>query len=139
MDSSQGANASAWGGFLKKAMEGVEQQLDRVLENPPPKGTSPNKSILKLAREAAAGAAAKKDVITPVQSKVAAGRMTLQERLAASIAKSRTGSPKIVTSSEDVAISSVRSSADLTRMESNGLNKENGSSSPVRTETPKLS
>jgi hypothetical protein len=40
MDSSQNANSSAWGGFLKKAMEGVEQQLDRVLENPPPKGTS---------------------------------------------------------------------------------------------------
>jgi hypothetical protein len=40
MDSGQGASgSSAWGGFLKKAMEGVEQQLDRVLENPPPKGT----------------------------------------------------------------------------------------------------
>jgi hypothetical protein len=42
MTSSQGGNmssqGSAWGGFLKKAMEGVEQQLDRVLENPPPKG-----------------------------------------------------------------------------------------------------
>jgi hypothetical protein len=42
MDSSQSANApsqsSVWGGFLKKAMEGVEQQLDRVLENPPTKG-----------------------------------------------------------------------------------------------------
>lgn len=37
MDSSQ-SGGSAWGGFLKKAMEGVEQQLDRVLENPPPKG-----------------------------------------------------------------------------------------------------
>ena len=39
MDSGQGGGGSAWGGFLKKAMEGVEQQLDRVLENPPPKGT----------------------------------------------------------------------------------------------------
>lgn len=38
MESSQSGGASAWGGFLKKAMEGVEQQLDRVLENPPPKG-----------------------------------------------------------------------------------------------------
>ena len=73
----------------------------------------------------------------PVQSKGSSGRMTLQERLAASIAKSRTGSPKIVTSSEDVGISPVRSSSDLTKIESNGLSKENGSKSPVQTEAPK--
>jgi len=35
------SQSSAWGGFLKKAMEGVEQQLDRVLEAPP-KGTKFN-------------------------------------------------------------------------------------------------
>ena len=138
MDSSQSANSSAWGGFLKKAMEGVEQQLDRVLENPPPKGTHPPQIELMVAREAAAVAATKKDDVVPVQSKAAAGRMTLQERLAASIAKSRTGSPKIVTSNEDVGISSVRTSGDFTKMESNGLSTENGLSSPVRTEAPKL-
>jgi TATA element modulatory factor len=96
---------------------------------------------LILAREAAAIAAKKESV--PVQNKSlgsgggAAGRMTLQERLV-SIAKSRTGSPKIATG-EDLGISTVRSSGDLTRMESNGLSKENGMTSPVRTTTPKLS
>src|SRR5208282_2298057 len=68
----------------------------------------------------------------------AAGRMTLQERLAASIVKSRTGSPKIATG-KDVGISTVRLSGDLTRMDSNGLSKENGMTSPVRTTTPRLS
>lgn len=98
---------------------------------------------LIVAREAAA-IAAKKEVI-PVQSKGvggggggAAGRMTLQERLAASIAKSRTGSPKNG-SGDDVGISPVRSSGDLTRMESNGLSKENELASPTRIDTPKVS
>lgn len=138
MDSSQNANTSAWGGFLKKAMEGVEQQLDRVLENPPPKGTNLDKLALMVAREPAVVAAAKKDGVIPVQSKGTAGRMTLQERLAASVAKSRTGSPKIVTSNEDAGISPVRYSGDLAKIEPNGLSNENGLRSPVQTETSKL-
>src|SRR5277367_4277307 len=97
MDSgSQTGNASssgsAWGGFLKKAMEGVEQHLDRVLENPPPKGPPPSFTSANLVAREAALAAAKKDGQN--KNVGAAGRMTLQERLAASIAKSRTGSPK---------------------------------------------
>jgi hypothetical protein len=49
MDSgTSSTQTSAWGGFLKKAMEGVEQQLDRVLENPPPKGTFHETKIERL-------------------------------------------------------------------------------------------
>ena len=88
------------------------------------------------AREAAAAVAAKKEVV-PVQSKGNTGRMTLQERLAASIAKSRSESPKLV--NEDVGFSLVRSSGDITRMEPNGMSKEIGFTLPVRTETPKIS
>jgi len=38
LSETSGSGAASWGGFLKKAMEGVEQKLDRVLENPPPRG-----------------------------------------------------------------------------------------------------
>lgn len=80
----------------------------------------------------------------PVQSKPTSssglGRMTLQERLAASIAKSRTGSPKITTPGEEgsTAVTPARSSGDTSRIESNGTLKENIPSSPIRIETLKL-
>ena len=145
MDSSPGSNttpgSSAWGGFLKKAMEGVEQQLDRVLENPPPKGTVYSRRLLIIVREAAN---VTKRETTPVLSKNSnsggLGRMTLQERLAASIAKSRTGSPKITTPGEDgsTAVTPARSSGDTSRIDSNGTLKENGPVSPTRIETPNL-
>lgn len=62
--------------------------------------------------------------------------MTLQERLAASIAKSRTGSPKIVTPTEEGAgEADIRTSGELTG-EANGVVKENGPFEPVRTDTP---
>ena len=76
--------------------------------------------------------------------------MTLQERLAASIAKSRTGSPKIVTTSEDgTGDAGIKTSGESMR-DTNGVGKENGSLepgqietldmpvSPVRTETPAI-
>jgi TATA element modulatory factor len=153
MDLSQ-SGGSAWGGFLKKAMEGVEQQLDRVLENPPPKGIIRGEFgvIVAIARDAAK----LKDAITPpgvqAPSRTGSGnsRMTLQERLAASVAKSRTGSPKIVTSAtEDSTGESVKISGESMR-ETNGSGTENGSVEtvqietsdvpiiPVRTETPAI-
>jgi TATA element modulatory factor len=88
-----------------------------------------------VAREAAA--AVKKDA-PPVQIKQGggvSGRITLQERLAASIAKSRTGSPKIVTTSEDVAVTTVQSSGEPQQMESNGSIKESGSNPSLPTDT----
>jgi len=76
--------------------------------------------------------------------------MTLQERLAASIAKSRTGSPKIATTSEDgTGDAGIKTSGESMR-DTNGVGKENGSLepgqietldmpvSPVRTETPAI-
>lgn len=68
------------------------------------------------------------------------GRLTLQERLAASVAKSRTGSPKSSTQAEDGSnmITPVTSSGDLKKLDTNGVVKEKGSSSPARTSTPKV-
>jgi hypothetical protein len=102
-------------------MEGVEQQLDRVLENPPPKGTLPRVRLM-VARDAAN--AAKRDAgNAPSRVGSGSGRMTLQERLAASVAKSRTGSPKI--GSEEGSLgTSERSSGDHVRSESNGVVKD---------------
>jgi TATA element modulatory factor len=148
MDSPGGgaSQSSAWGGFLKKAMEGVEQQLDRVLENPPPKGTLPWVRLM-VARDAAN--AVKRDVgNVPSRVGSGSGRMTLQERLAASVAKSRTGSPKI--GSEEGSLgTSERSSGDHVRSESNGVIKDDESvlpeqseqeitSSPTRIDAPAL-
>jgi TATA element modulatory factor len=88
-----------------------------------------------------AGNVAKREV-TPVQSKPTSssglGRMTLQERLAASIAKSRTGSPKTPGEEGSTVVTPARSSGDTSRIESNGTIKENIPSSPIRIETPKL-
>lgn len=92
--------------------------------------------VMCLAREVAI---APKKEVPIVQSKLVAtvgsGRMTLQERLAASIAKSRTGSPKTVS---DEITTPARSSGDLSRVEFNGALKTNGPSSPVQSETPQL-
>ena len=98
-----------------------------------------NDTPLILAREAAA--AAKKEIIGSEKSRNtggSSGRLTLQERLAASIAKSRTGSPKIATAGEEgsLAITSAPSTTDLSQIESNGVGKESGPPSPVRTRTP---
>ena len=91
---------------------------------------TPLRSRLIVAREASL-AATKKDT----QNKnVGAGRMTLQERLAASIAKSRTGSPKAGASEE----AGTTNAEDGGEANSNGVLKVSVPSSPVRTETPKL-
>ena len=81
-----------------------------------------------VAREAAL-AAAKKDGQN--KNVGAAARMTLQERLAASIAKSRTGSPK--TGETGTSIGEEGGEGN-----SNGVLKVSEPSSPVRTESPKL-
>ena len=60
--------------------------------------------------------------------------MTLQERLAASIAKSRTGSPKAGAAGE-MGSSTVEEGGEWN---SNGVLKVSVPSSPVRTETPRL-
>jgi TATA element modulatory factor len=160
MDSSSGSSqTSAWGGFLKKAMEGVEQQLDRVLENPPPKGTNPRPVQLRrhvltkgIARDAAAAqtAARKENVVSGSLARaspmgpVGGGRMTLQERLAASIAKSRTGSPVVGSpkkSSDEPpqqGISRSSSSLELEWVETNGLGSQDAMpGSLIRTDTPR--
>jgi hypothetical protein len=84
-----------------------------------------------VAREAAL-AAAKKDGQN--KNAGAAGRMTLQERLAASIAKSRTGSPKAGAVGE-TGTSAVEEEGEGN---SNGVLKVSVPNSPVRTETPRL-
>ena len=115
-------------------MEEVEQHLDRVLENPPPKGTMPLRhplaSKLIVAREASL-AATKKE---PQNKTGGAGRMTLQERLAASIAKSRTGSPKAGAPGE----TGTTPTEEGGETNLNGVLKVCVQSSPVGTETPKL-
>ena len=74
----------------------------------------------------------------PSRTGSGSGRMTLQERLAASVAKSRTGSPKIVTSATDeMPGEGVKISGESMR-ESNGLGKENGSVETVSIETPDI-
>lgn len=71
------------------------------------------------------------------------GRMTLQERLAASIAKSRTGSPVVGSpkkSDEQLleGMSRSSSSSELARLETNGLgSKDVVPGSPIRTDTPR--
>src|ERR1700737_5031856 len=93
--------------------------------------------MLIVVREANA---AKKDVVVPAavtkkelptRQGSGYGRMTLQEPLAASVAKSRTGSPKIVSEEGSTSGTPARSSSDLTRLESNGFTKENEPSSPT--------
>lgn len=64
--------------------------------------------------------------------------MSLQERLAASLAKSRSASPKTVLEEASTVISPSRSSTDIVQVESNGTTKANGPPSPIRTETPQL-
>jgi len=96
------------------------------------------------AREAAAQAAAKKENAgpgVPGKPSMSGGRMTLQERLAASIAKSRTGSPvgSSKKSEEQQGISRSSSSVELPKMEMNGLGSKDGMPGPpVRAETPKV-
>jgi TATA element modulatory factor len=71
---------------------------------------------------------------------IANSRMTLQERLAASVAKSRTGSPKTVMSGDEGGTSSVvstRDSGEITALDVNGSpGKTNGSISPVGSPPP---
>jgi TATA element modulatory factor len=68
--------------------------------------------------------------------------MSLQERLAASIGKSRSGSPVAGSpkkSDDQQAISRSSSSVELPRVETNGLgSKEAAPASPIKTETPTL-
>lgn len=91
-----------------------------------------------VARETAA--TARKDT-SPVQTKTGggfSGRMTLQERLAASVAKNRTGSPKVVITSEDAVVTTVSSSGEAQRLESNGSIEENESNTSPRTDTTEV-
>jgi len=97
------------------------------------------------AREAAAQAAAKKENTGPGTSGRAltgGGRMTLQERLAASIAKSRPGTPVVGSpkrSEEQQGISRSSSSIELPTIETNGLASKDGvPEPPIRAETPKV-
>jgi TATA element modulatory factor len=64
--------------------------------------------------------------------------MTLQERLAASLAKSRSASPKTVVEEGSAATSPALSTAEVSGTESNGIVKTNGPVSPVRGESPQL-
>jgi TATA element modulatory factor len=64
--------------------------------------------------------------------------MTLQERLAASIARSHTGTPKISAGEDSGTITPVKSSSDLPQTGSNGLGKENGTASPIQLDTLQL-
>src|SRR5271156_1175225 len=71
---------------------------------------------------------------------IANSRMTLQERLAASVAKSRTGSPKTGMSGDEGStsiVSSTRDSGEVTAVDLNGLlGKSNGSISPTGSPAP---
>ena len=78
------------------------------------------------------------DVQTKSTTSLGMGRMTLQERLAASVAKSRAASPKTVADETSAAATPARSSSDTSRLESNDNAKTNGRASPVRSETPQL-
>jgi TATA element modulatory factor len=94
-----------------------------------PKVLLPSFTSADLVAREAALAAAKKDGQN--KNVGAAARMTLQERLAASIAKSRTGSPK----TGETGTSTLEEGGEGN---SNGVLKISMPSSPVRTETPGL-